>query len=104
MELLLKEHADINYQRQDGATALILASQDGHYQVVELLLKEHADVNHQAQDGVTALILASENGHYQVIDLLKEYAIDVPTTDSRRTPQSRLLKIKNSLKKIVTKH
>ena len=43
------------------------------------------------------------NGHFQVIDLLKKYTDDAPTTDSRPTPHSRLSKIKNSFKKIVTK-
>jgi ankyrin repeat protein len=38
----------------------MLASQNGHYQVVELLLKEQAqaDVNLQANNGFTALMSA----------------------------------------------
>ena len=53
----------------------MLASENGHFQVVELLLKEHADINQQEEDGWTALMLASENGHFQIVELLlKEHA------------------------------
>ena len=29
----------------------MIASQNGHFEVVELLLKEHADINQQEEDG-----------------------------------------------------
>ena len=48
----------------------MLASLNGHTQVVELLLKEHADFNIQCENGLTALMLASQNGHRQVVKLL----------------------------------
>lgn len=57
----------MNHQTQDGETVLMLASQNGHYQVVELLLKEHADVNCQLHDGVIALMLAHHKGHHLVM-------------------------------------
>ena len=47
VELLLKEKADPNIQDNDGRTALMAASLNGHQQVVELLLKEKADPNIQ---------------------------------------------------------
>ena len=54
----------------------MVASFNGHHQVVELLIKEHADVNTQEKDGWTALMIASENGHHQVVELLiKEHAL-----------------------------
>ena len=62
-EQLLKEHADVNIQNKEGVTALIVASQNGHTQVVEQLLKEHADINIQTKESVTALMKASEKGH-----------------------------------------
>ena len=78
VSVLIKLGANVNYiHTENGSTALTLASENGHYQVVELLLKEHADVNHQRQDGVTALTLASENGHYQVVELLCKKHADV---------------------------
>ena len=58
----------------------MLASQNGHTQVVELLIKENADVKIQIKEGVTALMLASKNGHTQVVELLLKENADVTTT------------------------
>ena len=59
-----------NYQQEDGWTALMLASQNGHAQVAELLLNGNADTHLTENDGWTALMLASQNGHVQVVGLL----------------------------------
>ena len=65
---------DLLCDQVGGSTALIIASQYGHTQVVEQLLKEQTDVNIQTNDGWTALMIASQNGHTQVIEqLLKEH-------------------------------
>ena len=77
VELLLKEHVDINIQDENGETALMLASKNGHIQVVELLLKEHADVNIKNQDGHTAIMLALQNVYTQVMELLGEHVDDI---------------------------
>jgi ankyrin repeat protein len=45
----------------DGATALILAAQNGHLEVLKLLIAKGADVNAKTKDGKTALILALKN-------------------------------------------
>ena len=55
----------------------MLASQNGHTQVVKLLIKENADVKIQIKEGVTALMLASQNGHTQVVELLIKENADV---------------------------
>ena len=68
IELLLKEHADVNIQTNDGWTALMIASHYGHTQAVEQLLKENADINTQNKEGETSLIIASQNGHVRVIE------------------------------------
>ena len=53
----------------------MIASQNGHHQVVELLLQSHADINAQKEEGWTALMIACQNGHYHIVELLlKEHA------------------------------
>ena len=77
VKLLLKENVDVNIQKENGVTALMLASQKGHTQVVKLLLKENADVNIQNNNGWTALMIASQNSHTQVVELLLKENADV---------------------------
>ena len=48
----------------------MLASLNGHRQVVKLLLNEKGDLNIQNNNGWTALMIASQNGHQQVVELL----------------------------------
>ncbi len=52
-------------------TALLIASTNGHFEVVRLLLAhQDVEVNQTSTDGATALILASGNGHVEVVKLL----------------------------------
>ena len=61
---------------QDGATALMVASANGHLEVARLLCEAGADKDKAMQDGATALILASANGHLEVARLLCEAGAD----------------------------
>ena len=56
---------NFNYARaENGATALIYASQNGHIEIVSALLAmEGIDTNHATTFGATALIQASQQGH-----------------------------------------
>ena len=71
VKLLLCQNVDINAQGENGRTALILASAEGHVSVVKFLIS-HDDValNTQDEDGWTALLVASCNGHKAVARLL----------------------------------
>ncbi|KAI2493987.1 hypothetical protein MHU86_20561 [Fragilaria crotonensis] len=58
---LLRAGANVNAQRDDGTTALYIASQVGSANVVrELLQNDKVDVNLQRSDGSTALYIASK--------------------------------------------
>ncbi|KAI2497246.1 hypothetical protein MHU86_17253 [Fragilaria crotonensis] len=77
---LLLDGANVNAQDSYGATALYIASQNGHLEVVrELLQHDNVDVNLQCtDDGATALIMASQNGHLEVVRALLQHSnVDV---------------------------
>ena len=52
---LLDKGTDIDHQAQNGATALIIASEQGHGGIVQTLLAKGANVNLRVNDGGTAL-------------------------------------------------
>jgi ankyrin repeat protein len=49
---------------------LILASENGHKDIVAFLLEKGIDVNQQDSNGSTALICASFNGHKEIVEML----------------------------------
>ena len=78
---------------QTGATALIVAAQEGHVRAVELLIAAKAKIDIQekvrfticllviiwicTQNGATALHMASQDGHCGVVRMLLEAKADV---------------------------
>ena len=73
----LLEMCDINYQREDGATALMLASQKGYSNIVEILLTKNPHINTQGETGWTAFMLASRYNRVDVVTLLLERNPDI---------------------------
>ncbi len=75
---------DVNAEREDGVTALILASCNGHLKAVaELLNNKEVDVNAVNSEGTTALISASGSVHFEVVGELLKHAVprDLKTND-----------------------
>ncbi len=65
-----------------GSSVLILASHNGHLEVVRLLLAhQDVDVNKTTQKGATALIIASHDGHVELVRLLLAH----PDVEANRT-------------------
>ncbi|MBY4596962.1 ankyrin repeat domain-containing protein [Ottowia caeni] len=62
---------DINATNQNGATALMLASQRGHINAVRALIEAGAVLSVVNKQGETALTLAAEQGHVAVVRLLR---------------------------------
>ena len=87
--LLARQDVDVNRQAMpSGASALYLASQNGHIEVVRLLLAHQgADVNNTTTaGGATALMVAAQFGHAEVVrPLLARPRVDVyqTTADGR---------------------
>lgn len=92
VKLLLTHNADIQILliNNDGeVTALHLATQELHRDVVEILLQSGADVHARNQDGNTALLIASsvenesqDNEHQEIIALLLQYGADIHVRDN----------------------
>ena len=49
--MLVEQGADIDKARNDGATPLFIASQNGHVDVVSVLLEQGADIDKARNDG-----------------------------------------------------
>lgn len=73
MALLLDagEVIDLDRRNAGGATALLLAAQNGHGGCVRRLLERGADPTVPLKDGgATPLFLAAQEGHREVVELL----------------------------------
>jgi ankyrin repeat protein len=54
---------DINHKNDQGESALLAATQEGHKEVVQILLDAGADINQPNSDGETALAIVTRNRH-----------------------------------------
>ncbi|XP_042357397.1 inversin-A [Plectropomus leopardus] len=68
--LLLEKGADVNCQDEDGRTALSLACEMGHLDVVKLLVQFNADPDVSDAWGNSALMYAAFSGHSQILEFL----------------------------------
>ena len=72
-----EQYADINAKDDEGATALTVAAEAGHFDIAKKLLADGADVNSQDNDGWTALMSAAAAGHREIVQLLLEAGSEV---------------------------
>ena len=78
---LLASGAAVNHADQAGFTALSLAAQDGHLDVVQELVAAGATVDLIDHTGGTPLLLASQEGHVPVMQALLEAGAEVGHAD-----------------------
>ena len=69
-EEAIKAGANVNDVNEYEDTALMLASRNGHKDMVEMLIKAGAEVNAKNKREETALMLASRNGHKDMVEML----------------------------------
>ncbi|MEJ2110598.1 MAG: ankyrin repeat domain-containing protein [Acidobacteriota bacterium] len=75
VELMLEAGADVNAKRGDKATALFLASMNGHTETVRLLLDVGANTDTEIKikgKTYTSSDIAESNGHTEIVRILKE--------------------------------
>ena len=76
-ECVLQNDVFVNAKNNNGETALVLASINGHFEIVKYLVEHGADVNVQDKWDWTALINASHNGHLEIVKYLVANGADV---------------------------
>ena len=86
-KLLLDGGADVDQANNNGATPLLISSQQGHQGVMTLLLAKSAKVDRARSSGATALFMGSKNGHQEAVKLLLAKGATVDqTSKSGATP------------------
>ena len=81
---LFESHDLINIEERGelAATPLIVATSNGHADVVAFLLQHGADKNAVNERDQTPLMLAAANGHVEIIDLLVAAGAKTEASDS----------------------
>lgn len=74
---LLERVTDVDARDCHGQTALMLAAQAGHREVVEALIAHRANLNTTAKYGLSALMLAIVARHTEVVRLLADAGTDL---------------------------
>ncbi len=75
------QRVKVNACMYNGCTALIVACEVGHIDVVRMLLKNGARVNQAQNNHRTALMQASQNGHIEMVQMLLESGAMVNAVD-----------------------
>ena len=75
--LLQLETVNIDHTNEEGKTALMLACERGHEDIVHSLLSAGAKVNIQDNNGWTALMIASEHNYISIIHMLLQANVDL---------------------------
>ena len=66
----LNNGANVNFQDHNGNTALHLAVENNHFDIIKLLLERGASMTIQNQAGNTALDIAIQQGNNEIINYL----------------------------------
>lgn len=69
-ELIQSDPATVYLQNKNRRTAIMIASQYGHHDLVMLFINTDTDLNSQDINDKTAMMLAIEGGHYHIAGLL----------------------------------
>ncbi|CBY12263.1 unnamed protein product [Oikopleura dioica] len=81
VRLCIQSHFKINARTKEDETALLLASRNGHQEVVDYLIRENADVFAISKSGQNALSEAARKNRPLITSLLQD-ALQTPSASS----------------------
>ena len=74
--------ADINATNKRDETALMIASKEGHFDIVEYLVENYGNIDNRVDFGnETPLIFASQNNHLEIVEFLISKCADMNVQD-----------------------
>lgn len=100
IELMVRQHCDVDVQDENGVTALMKAVTKGNFEATQLLLTHDANMEIQSAYSETALVIAVANRQTELVELLVNHGADVnapgsdgmtPLTEAARKQNLRLL-------------
>ncbi|CAL4088987.1 unnamed protein product, partial [Meganyctiphanes norvegica] len=75
------------FEHSQGATALTIASENGHTSTAHVLITHGANIDYKTSDGVNSLIHAAREGKDEVVSLLVIYGANIEAvTNDGKTP------------------
>lgn len=83
---LIRSGADVNFQIEPGYTPLMLASGQGHLEIVEVLIDSGADIELKGMLGGKAIHMACLYGHGHIVKLLIQRGGLLSMTGAGLTP------------------
>jgi len=82
---LLDEGATINFKpfhEERNAIPIILASANGHLEIVKYLILKGADIDARGNNGITALMAAIGSSHFDIAKFLLDHGADATAVDN----------------------
>jgi hypothetical protein len=104
VQRLLSQGASVATVGSDGKTALHLAAEGGHAEVVALLLESGAEVNARDGQGRTPLHLAARAGELETLTVLLESKGDMEVRDGKGETPLQIASGKESLRALADWH
>lgn len=71
----------LDYDKNNGITALGIASLKGYLPIIQLLVDADSDINHTSKNGIGALYLAIKGNHYDAAKYLLEKGANIYLND-----------------------